>query len=66
MGNLDNGCRSIMSDQNEEKQQEEDDIVGYVQMMMYVSNVLSGYMERCWPVNAETASYTGESHPLNT
>ena len=35
-------------------------------MMMYVSNVLSGYMERCWPVNAETASYTGESHPLNT
>ena len=36
-GNLDNGCRSIMSDQNKEKQQEEDDIVGYVQMMMYVS-----------------------------
>ena len=66
MGNLDNGCRSIMSDQNKEKQQEEDDIVGYVQMMMYVSNVLSGDMERRSVVNAEPASYTGEPEYIKT
>ena len=36
-------------------------IMFLLQIMMYVSNVLSGDMERRSVVNAEPASYTGES-----
>ena len=37
-----------------------------LQMMMYASNVLSGDMERRSVVNAEPASYTGETEYIKT
>ena len=37
-----------------------------LQMMMHVSNVLSGDMERRSVVNAEPASYTGEPEYIKT